>query len=256
MEKLELVEGLEIVGELPVAYARKYKTIILADTHIGFEEEITSKGGYIPRFQLKNTLRTLEEAFSVVSAEKVVFAGDLKHLFGTLGRMERQELIELLGYIKKHVAEVIVVRGNHDNFLPIMKRWIEFEIVESYMSPPYLIVHGHKPLGDELKSSDWQYLIMGHEHPSIALRDPIGVVGKFSCFLVGDTLLSGGRKVVVLPAVGIYQTGSRVTLSKDTYLSPVIKEDVIIESLRPIVVGPDIGVVEFPRLGDLFDLML
>ncbi len=201
-------------------------------------------------------MRILEEAFSSVSAERVVFAGDLKHLFGSLGRVEKQELMELLGYVKKHVAEVVVVRGNHDNFLPLMKRWFEFEIVDSLVLPPFLIVHGHKPLGDELKKSSWQYLIMGHEHPSIALRDPIGVVGKFSCFLVGDTLLPGGRKVVVLPAVGIYQTGSKVTLSKDTYLSPIIREDVAIESLRPVVVGPDIGVVEFPRLGDLFDLMI
>lgn len=252
--KLELVPGLEIVGELPVVYSRRHKTLILADVHIGFEEEVLSKGGFIPRFQLKSTVRILEDAFSRVDAETVVFAGDLKHLFDSLGRLERVELMELLTYVRKHVGSVIVVRGNHDNFLPLMRKWVGFEVVDSYHLPPYLVVHGHRPLGDELSSQQWEYLIMGHEHPSIALRDPIGVVGKFSCFLVGSMSVPG-KKVVVLPAVGVYQTGSKVTLVRDTYLSPVIKEHVEIETMRPIVVGSDVGILEFPTLKELYDII-
>ncbi len=246
--------GLEVVGELPLAYSRRHKTLILADVHIGFEEEVSLKGGYVPRFQLRNTLRMMEEAFGEVSAEAVVFAGDVKHIFSTLGRLERLELVELLTYVKKHVGRVVVVRGNHDNFLPRVRRYVEFEIVDSYPMPPYLVVHGHKPLGEEQLSQQWEYLVMGHEHPSIALRDPLGVVGKFSCFLVGS-MPSLGRRVVVLPAVGVYQTGSRVTLSRDTYLSPVIRELVDVEAMRPIVIGPDVGVLEFPELRELHDVI-
>lgn len=200
-------------------------------------------------------MRILEEAFSKVSAEKIVFAGDLKHLFDTLGRLEKLELMELLTYVKKYVNSIIVVRGNHDNFLPAMRKWVEFEMVDSYSLPPYLVVHGHKPLKEELLSQQWEYLVMGHEHPGIALRDPIGIVGKFSCFLVG-TMSTPKRRVVVLPAVGVYQTGSKVTLARDTYLSPIIKEYVDIETLRPIVVDSDIGVLEFPTLKDLYDIIM
>jgi putative SbcD/Mre11-related phosphoesterase len=250
---LELVPGVEVVAELPVTYIRSYKAIVLADVHIGYEEEVSLKGGYIPRFQLRHTMRILEEALSQVRAERVIFAGDLKHLFNTLGRVERVELLQLLNYVKKYVSEVVVVRGNHDNFLPALRRWVDFSIVESYLAQPYLVVHGHKPLNLQELPQQWDYLVIGHEHPSIALRDPIGVVGKFSCFLVGDTTI--GKKLVVLPAVGAYQTGSKVTLSRDTYLSPVIRDYAIIESLRPVVVGADVGVLEFPTLGELYDIV-
>ena len=246
--------GLEVVGELPVAYIRKHRILILADVHIGFEEEVSLRGGYLPRFQLRNAMRMLEEAFSSVSAEGILFAGDLKHLFNTLGRLERAELLELLTYVRKHVERIVVVRGNHDNFLPAMKRWVDFELVDYYLVPPYAVVHGHRDLGEGLSDRSWDYLIMGHEHPSIALRDPVGIVGKFPCFLVGDTAMEG-RRVVVLPAVGAYQTGSRVTLSRETYLSPVIREHVIIETLKPIVVGSDIGLVEFPTLREIYDII-
>ncbi|MEM2826450.1 MAG: metallophosphoesterase [Sulfolobales archaeon] len=255
MRELELVPGLEIVGELPVAYSRRHRTLILADVHIGFEEEVLSRGGFIPRFQLKNTIRILEDAFNRVSAERVVFAGDLKHLFDALGRLERVELMELLTYVKKHVGSVVVVRGNHDNFLPAMRKWIEFDMVDSYSLPPYLILHGHKPLREELHYQQWEYLIIGHEHPSIALRDPIGIVGKFSCFLVG-AMPAIKKNIVILPAVGAYQTGSKVTLMRETYLSPVVKEHVDVETIKPIVVGTDIGVLEFPTLRELYDIII
>lgn len=254
MGELELVPGLEIVGELPLVYSRRHRTLILADVHIGFEEEVSLKGGFVPRFQLRNALRVVEEAFSRVSAETVVFAGDVKHLFGTLGRLERLELVELLTYVKKHAERVVVVRGNHDNFLPLVRRYVDFEIVDSYLMPPYLVVHGHKPLREDLLSLQWDYLVMGHEHPSIALRDQLGVVGKFSCFLVGR-VPAIARGLLVLPAVGAYQTGSRVTLSRDTYLSPILRELAEIETMRPIVIGPDVGVLEFPELRELYDVI-
>ncbi|MCS7099815.1 MAG: hypothetical protein NZ925_05695, partial [Sulfolobales archaeon] len=155
---------------------------------------------------------------------------------------------------KKYVRDVVVVRGNHDNFLPTMRRWFEFEIVDSYLLPPFLVVHGHKPLKEELLSQSWKYLIMGHEHPSIALRDSIGFIGKFPCFLVGN-IGNYEKKVVVLPAVGVYQTGSRVTLRRETYLSPIIRDRVEIETLKPVIAAPDVGVLEFPTLRELQDLM-
>ncbi len=252
--RLELAPGLEVVDELPLVYSRKHKALILADVHIGYEEEVSMRGGFIPRFQLRNAMRIVEEALSRVSADAIVFAGDVKHLFNTLGRLERLELVELLTHVKRRVGKIVVVRGNHDNFLPRVRRQVEFEIVDSYLMPPYLVVHGHKPLGGGSLSQQWDYLVMGHEHPSIALRDPLGVVGKFSCFLVGR-IPTLGKGVLVLPAVGAYQTGSRVSLSRDTYLSPIIKELVDVETLRPIVIGSDVGVLEFPELRELYDVI-
>jgi len=251
---MEVSDGIEIIGELPALYLRRRRTLIIADTHIGFEEDMADKGFYIPRFQLRRTLDILDKALNLVNIRSVVIAGDFKHIFDRLGRIERKELTEVLTYLLPRVDEVVVVRGNHDNYLPFLQRRYNFKLVNELQLDDVLIVHGHRKLTEEQKkNSTWNTLLIAHEHPSISLRDSIGTVGKFPCFLVGH--LRDGRKIVTLPAVGIYQTGSKVTLSRDTYLSPILKDDVVIEDLRPIIVDEEVGVFELPPLAELLDFM-
>ncbi len=249
---MELLPGVEVVAELPVIYLRELKVLILADTHIGFEEEMAEKGVFIPAFQLRRVLGILEESLNLVDVDKVVIAGDFKHRFSGLGRAERRELSEVLTYLLPKVNEVIVVRGNHDNYLPLLKRRFPFEIVNELLLGKYLIVHGHRPL-NEVQSDEWEILIFGHEHPSITLRDSIGTIGKFSCFLVGK--LEDGRDFLTLPAVGAYQTGSRITLDRSTYLSPILKENADLESVRPVIVDEEVGLFELPPLSEFLDFM-
>jgi len=251
---MEVSDGVEIVSELPVLYIRRRRTLVIADTHIGFEEDMADKGFYIPRFQLRRTLDILEKALNLVEVNTVVVAGDFKHIFDRLGRIERKELAEVLMFLLPKVNEVVVVRGNHDNYLVIMQRKYSFKLVNELQLDNILIVHGHKELTEEQKrNNSWKTLIIAHEHPSIALRDSIGTVGKFPCFLVGR--LRDGREIITLPAVGIYQTGSKVTLSRETYLSPILRNEVVIEKLRPIIVDEEVGVFELPPLAELLDFM-
>ncbi len=253
---IELISGIEVVNNLPLVYIRKYKALILADTHIGYEEDMAEKGIFIPSFQLRNVMEVINEAFNLVDVDKVIIAGDLKHKFDSLGRQERRELSRLLTELLTRVDELIVVRGNHDNFLPLLQRKFNFKIVNEYLLGDMLIIHGHKDLRDHIASigNKWKVLIMGHEHPSITLRDELGVVGRFPCFLLGG-LRNLNKSVLVLPAVGAYQTGSKVTLSPDTYLSPVIRDEVNIGEIRPVIVDREVGVMELPPLKYLFDLI-
>jgi metallophosphoesterase superfamily enzyme len=67
--------------------------------------------------------------------------------------------------------------------------------------------------------------------------------------------LKDGRKLITLPAVGAYQTGSKVTTARDTYLSPILRDEAIIEKLKPIIVDEEIGLFELPTLSELMDLI-
>ncbi len=248
---IEVTPGAEIVDALPALYIRKHKALVVADAHLGYEEEAARHGVFMPRFQLARFLNVLEQALDLVDADRVIIAGDLKHRFDGLGRLERKEVTRAINFIKERVRDVIVVRGNHDNYLPILKDRLGFEIVEHLILGEYVIIHGHKPLPSEARG---KIVIMGHEHPSIAIRDSIGTVGKFPCFLRG-ILKDSKTRVVVLPAIGAYQTGSKVTLNPSTYLSPVLREEVVLEELEPIIVDEEIGVLELPRLADMLDFM-
>ncbi len=250
---MELLEGIRVVAELPVIYLPDINYIVLADTHLGFEEEMAGSGVFVPRFQLRKLMDILETVFSEISPKGVIIAGDFKHQFSGLGRVERRELSIALSYLNSKVDEVVVVRGNHDNYLPLLRRKHEFELTEEVRVGRYLIVHGHKELPEVTnKDVGWSILVFAHEHPSITLRDTLGVVGKFPCFLTGK--LPNGREFITLPAVGAYQTGSKVTLDPSTYLSPILKK-VDLTTVRPFVVDEDVGIFELPQLGELLDFM-
>lgn len=250
---MELVPGVEIAGVSPALYIRKYRALIIADTHIGYEDELASKGVFIPRFQLRRVIELLDRLLNDFSVSRLIVAGDLKHSFSGISIVEKKELIKFFSYVKPRVEEVIVVRGNHDNYLPLLKKKFEFRFEEHVVLGEYLIVHGHKPIPENVSNS-WDYLILGHEHPSITLRDSVGRIGKFPCFLVGE-ISSIGKAFITLPATGAYQTGSRITLDKETYISPIIREGALIPKIKPVIVDEEIGVFELPLLKDLTEYL-
>lgn len=250
---MELVPGAEVASVSPALYVRKYKTLIIADTHIGYEDELASKGVFIPRFQLRKVIELLDKLLNDFPVSKLVVAGDLKHSFSEMSVAERKELMRFFSYVIPKVEEVIIVRGNHDNYLPLLKKRFDFKFEEYVVLGEYLIVHGHKPIPKDVSSS-WEYLILGHEHPSIILKDSVGRLGKFPCFLVGE--LSNLSKVfITLPATGAYQTGSRITLDKETYISPILRENASIPNIKPVIVDEEIGVFELPLLKDLVEYL-
>ncbi len=251
MALLELVPGVYSVADLPVAYIRDLDAIVLADLHLGFEDEAASMGYFIPRVQGRRTVNILRRALEQTRASTVILAGDVKHSFSRLTRSEREELKKLFTFLLERDVHTIIVRGNHDNYLTLIARDYRVEVVDSLRAEGTIVVHGHKSLEKDLKGD---IIVMGHEHPSIRIRDKLGYVAKFPCFLTAP-LRSREGIVVVLPAVGQYQTGTTVSLSKETYLSPILKRDVVLEKAKPFILAENLGVLEFPELELLEELL-
>ena len=251
---VELAVGVETVSDLPAVYVRRKRMLVLADLHLGFEEEVASQGYFVPRVQLRHSLRVVEKALDETSADWVVFAGDVKHSFSRLTRAERQELSRLFSFLNERGVRVTVVRGNHDNYLPLVAKDYGVEIVKELLIDDLLVIHGHKPISEEYRGRV-RLVIIGHEHPSIRLRDKLGYVAKLPCFLHGR-VKSIDAELIVLPAVGQYQTGTTVSLNPDTYLSPILKHDVDLAKLKPYVLADELGVLEFPELSLLEDILI
>ncbi|NPA05633.1 MAG: metallophosphoesterase [Crenarchaeota archaeon] len=251
---IELAPGVYTVGEgKPAVFVAPLRAVVLADLHLGFEEEAASQGYYVPRIQLRRSLEILRSVLDETGADWVIFAGDVKHCFSRLLWSERRELEELFSFLEKRGVRVTVVRGNHDNYLPIVAKKHGVEIVQELYVDGYLVIHGHKkPAGGY--PGPVKAVIMGHEHPSIRLRDRLGYVTKMPCFLTAPYRPLSAT-LVVLPAIGQYQTGTSVTLDPSTYLSPLLREEVDLSRVKPYVLAEDFGVFEFPELGLLEDLL-
>ena len=255
-ETLELMPGIMIPGPFPVVYLKNSRALVFADAHLGFEEEMAAHGLFLPRIQKKKLLEVLETVLGTVDVEWIVIAGDIKHQFGQLGRVERRELFDVLDFLSSRVNRVTIVRGNHDNYLPlVLRRYSNVELVEDYLvvGEEVLVLHGHK---DVLPSNTGNYklIIMGHEHPSLGLRDKLGYLIKYPCFLYTQ-LKNSETKLLVLPAIGAYQTGTSVSLEPSAYLSPIMRNKVLLNESKPIVYDSELGLLEFPKLETLFNVL-
>jgi putative SbcD/Mre11-related phosphoesterase len=222
---------LNIVVGTPFIYIRGSKTLVLSDLHLGFEEassrglsyNLRGSSGYtaiyLPRIQLRRTLSMLSVVLSELSISRVVINGDLKHAFDRLLRQEREEIIELTKFLRdRGVRDILVVRGNHDNFIKSLLRKLDVELINGFSTTVgdkwVLFTHGH----EDVNIREYDILVIGHEHPALKCFD----VYKFPCFI--KIPLIENKYLVVMPATGPYHPGITVTPIPEEYLSPIIKK--------------------------------
>ncbi len=241
---IEIYEGdLYIADPWPAAYIKSIDAVVLSDLHLGIEGALANEGIYLPTSISESTIRLVKRILDDVGPTMVIFNGDVKHGFGLLNTSEWIHVRNLFRELREGY-EVLVVRGNHDNYLGVVLDRLGIPFVERYDHGPYSIIHGHtKPdnLGD--------VVIIGHEHPSISLRDDVGVKYKFKCFLWGPL---NDRWVLVLPSVGELATGATISIYEDERLSPLMR-GVDISRFKAYAVVPGETVQEFPVLKDFVD---
>ncbi len=256
---MEIHPGLELVVDTPFAYLRGSRALVIADAHLGFEEAMGEAGLYLPRGQLKQLIQDLGAAFNMLDISQVIIAGDLKHRFEKLGVQEKKEIEEILSFFKKKSSNVVFIRGNHDNYASIVTSRFGVEPRPYYKVGAFLIIHGHQGLGEAISEDllrDVEVIIYGHEHPSISIRDRLGKIAKFPCFLeiplrIGDRVFRG----LVMPASGSYQAGSPVTTIRSNYLSPITRAYGDIGNAKPYILARGDGIFELPALGYIQDLI-
>ena len=190
-------------------YIEEFELAVMADFHIGYEDVMAQKGIYFPKIQKKYILKTLQEIYDKYEPKTLLIDGDFKHEFSRNMPQEWDEIEEVLDYIMD-MREVIIVRGNHDNFLKSILRRRGLELKDSYAMGNYFFTHGHKDM--EIKN----ITIIGHEHPSVMLRDEISASVKMPCFLYSPDL-------IVLPATSVYASGTDIT--KNEFISPILRKN-------------------------------
>ncbi len=191
-------------------YLEEYETAVMADFHLGFEDVMASRGLSLPRIQKKYIFSLLENIFEKYSPKKMVIVGDLKHEFSKNMPQEWDEIEEIIDYITAN-SELILIRGNHDNYLRTILSRRGLKLHNHYRIGKFMFIHGHKKFdlgGDSV-------VVMGHEHPSVSIRDDVFAVMKIPCFLVS-------REIIVLPAVSPYASGNDLT--KGDFISPILIE--------------------------------
>ncbi len=214
---MEIAKDIEIVDLC--LYLRKHRTLILADTHIGYEEALNKGGVLIPRFQFKETMERLRKIIgNVKDVDRIVINGDIKHEFGTISELEWRHTIRLLDFLEEKSKQIILIKGNHDTILGPIARKREVKVVPELKLQDILIVHGDK-IVDEKDLKGIKTMIIGHEHPAVTVEDGVREE-MYKCFLKGKFL---GRELIVQPSFNLVTEGTDVI--KEDLLSPFLKQD-------------------------------
>ncbi len=203
---MELCKGVEIV-DLSL-FLKEKKTLIIADTQLGYEESLNKQGIFLPRFQFKDILDRIGKIIKITKPKKIIINGDIKHEFSTISRTEWKQVSELIDFLSQK-AELIIIEGNHDNMLmPILKKK-NIEMKDYVLLNNIYIAHGHiLPKKKELEKAE--IIIIGHEHPAIALREK-GRIERFKCFLLGKYK---HKTLIVLPSFNSLTAGTDVLSEK------------------------------------------
>ena len=181
--------------------------------------------------------RCISVAAEAHHPKRIVVLGDLKHEFSRNLDQEWREVRGTLEHLRD-LADVIVVRGNHDNYLANITSRLGVELVDHLEVDGYHLVHGHQP---------WEErpLIQGHEHPSVRLFDGVGGYIKLPAFLHFPR-----EQVLVLPAFSPLAAGNDVNnMSSREMLSPGLQG--IDLDAAEVYACSDIGLMRLGARGEL-----
>lgn len=182
-------------------FLEKEKILVVSDLHLGWENSFREGGIFLDCRLYEKIIEGLREIFSFLKKEKkkikeIVILGDLKHEFSSILNQEWKEVLKLLEFLKKEVGKIVLIRGNHDNYLvSIVKKIKDVKFVDFYVKNENLFVHGDKKIS-KIRSSKIKRVFLGHLHPSIVLEKE-SKKEKYKCFLAGKFK---GKEVIILPS--------------------------------------------------------
>jgi len=245
---MKFFEDVEIINGHRAIYIQDLDLVVISDLQLGEELYLAEeKSIFVPQVQLKEIKKELNDIFKKVKAKRILINGDLKHEFGEASRQEWREVIDFVEFLRKKVNEIIVVRGNHDNYLLNIASKINLQVFDPfYLEKGYLFTHGHKKIS---YPRNFHTLIIGHEEPAIILKEGFDRI-KLPALLYGK--MKNGKRIICLPAFSSLSSGTEVNVvDKEDLLSPVLKEDVEIDNLEVIGIDKEVGALKFGKIKDI-----
>lgn len=238
---MKVDRSLTIVEPWPVLYIESESTLVVSDLHLGIEEQYEREGVYLPGSFLDEIIQSVKEPAKKVSAERIVILGDVKHEFGKPQELEWYGVKKLIKELSS-IARLEVVRGNHDNYILNILSEFHIPLHLNMRVGNYFLAHGHVFYPEE---ETGKKVIIGHEHPTVSVRDDLGIRHRFKAFL---KCRIEKRDVIVLPSA------SRITLGTDInvvnsldLLSPFLKGRELGDSI-PYIIEPGVQVRRFPKV--------
>jgi putative SbcD/Mre11-related phosphoesterase len=241
VDSVEIEPGVRVTNDRCLILEKEH-TLVIGDLHLGYEKALEDEGVYIPRMNTDSIRDSLNRIISKYEPETIVLLGDIKHDFRRAkyeGKEEVRGIIDLI----LGAADVIAVKGNHDNYLQNIIADYGLEAVDYVDIGGYRLEHGHVDSGV-------RPVIIGHEHPSVRIPGALSGGLKVQCFLYA-------RKdgVIVIPPFSFLSSGTDMSAAyRENFMSDACRNADMAEA--ELYGVSDMGILPLGKLGDVGELRI
>jgi putative SbcD/Mre11-related phosphoesterase len=160
-----------LLNEPALVVENTFKTLVIADVHLGIEWELYQSGFSIPS-QVEKRKKRIRNYIRKVKPGKIVLLGDIKHNVPITSWQEKQEVPMFLRELASF-APVDIVPGNHDGDIEaLVPENVTVHGMRGFVLDNVGYFHGHTWPDAELLSAS--YAVMSHNHPTIRFTDALG----------------------------------------------------------------------------------
>lgn len=157
------------------------RILFIADIHMGIEYEL-QKHGFFIRTRGQDRITRICDLVKEADPDILVILGDVKHRIPGTSYQEFYELGNLFSALRK-IIPFCVTPGNHDPGIEEFLKPEEMRKKEGSIIDQVGILHGHTIPDEELQG---KLIFCGHHHPTVTLRDQVGVALRSPCFILGE----------------------------------------------------------------------
>ena len=149
------------------------RALVVSDLHLGWERLLSQRGVHIPS-QTPKIKNMLLKIINETKPTQLIMLGDIKDAITKVSMEEWKDIPEFFEEIQEKVSEIQVILGNHDgNLEPLLPETIKIVPSPGTRFGDVGLFHGHAWPSPELL--ECRNLVTGHVHPTIAIRDPMGL---------------------------------------------------------------------------------
>jgi putative SbcD/Mre11-related phosphoesterase len=149
------------------------RALVVSDLHLGWEMLLSQRGVHVPS-QTPKIRNMLLKLIKETKPTHLILLGDVKDAITKVSMEEWKDIPEFFEDIQEKVSEIQVVLGNHDgNLEPLLPEAVKIVPSSGISFGDVGLFHGHAWPAPKLL--ECRSLVTGHVHPTVAIRDPMGL---------------------------------------------------------------------------------